>query len=89
MTLADAVEITVQLQLVDTNLDTVLVQAEHLIRSVRVAPCVPIISQPVSTNRISHNSLFFVTSDCSATPNTKTTTEIGVRVNTLIDKDNL
>ena len=92
MTLADAEEITFQLLLTDTNLGTVWVQAEHLSRSVRVAPYLPIISQQISMNRISPDSLFCFMSDYSATLNTKTTTEGDQRVareNTLSDKKNL
>ena len=58
MSLADAEEIIFHLLLADTNLGTVSVQAEHLNRSVRVNPYVPIISQQVSMNIISQDSLF-------------------------------
>ena len=91
MSLADAEEIIFHLLLADTNLGTVSVQAEHLNRSVRVNPYVPIISQQVSMNRISPDSLFFQ-SDYSVTLDNKSTTEGDQRVdrvNTLKDKNNL
>ena len=79
MTLTDASEIDFQLRLADTNLDTVLVQAEHLSRSVRLAAFVPEIQQQTT-------HCFRLSSDYSSIPNTKTTIEIVVLETNTVDK---